>query len=330
MDRVEYQTLIIQDLVNLQRSAEINLSPWYQRRAVWNEAQKSYLINTLHEQKPIPAIYIRHSLDLESSKSIKEIVDGQQRTRTILEYCSDKFAAKHSAHHPKKVKFSQLRRDEQQKFLLTAIPVGYLLGASDSDVIDIFGRINSISKSLNSQEKRNAAYSGEMKQFCLQQASNRIMFWRNYGIFTANDIARMNEVQFVSDVIYNLLNGLSDYSVKNIDNFYQRYDEEFKEAINITERLDKVFDMVASLDPEKIADTIFSRQPVFFSLLLVLDSEVDISTSQLERIIVEIDNRFNSDENKNPEDIKFYNACISTTQRIAQRKVRDEYIRSFL
>lgn len=328
MDRVEYQTIIIQDLINLQKADEINLSPWYQRRSVWNPAQKSYLINTLHEQKPIPAIYIRHSLDLESSKSIKEIVDGQQRTRTILEYSSDKFTARHPAHE-KKVKFSQLKRDEQQKYLLTAVPVGYLLGASDSDVIDIFGRINSISKSLNAQEKRNAAYSGEMKQFCLKQASSRISFWRRYGIFTANDISRMNEVQFISDLIYNLMNGLSDYSANNIDTLYKQNDEEFKDVNEISDRIEKVFDMVASIDPEKIADTIFSRQPIFFSFLLVLDSN-HISTDQLERMVVEIDTRFNSDENKNEEDIKFYNACTSSTQRIAQRRIRDVYIRSFI
>ena len=186
MDRVDYQSLVIQDIVNLQKSDELNLSPWYQRRSVWNPAQKSYLINTLLEKKPIPAIYIRHSLDLEKSKSIKEVVDGQQRTRTILGFCNDEFTAKHPS-HLRKVKFSQLNRDQQQHFLLTSIPVGFLLGATDADVIDIFGRINSISKSLNAQEKRNAAYSGEMKQLCLQQSSSRITFWRNYIIFTAND-----------------------------------------------------------------------------------------------------------------------------------------------
>jgi hypothetical protein len=77
MDRVDYQTIVIQDLINLNKADELDLSPWYQRRSVWNPTQKSYLINTLLEQKPIPAIYIRHSLDLERSKSIKEVVDGQ-------------------------------------------------------------------------------------------------------------------------------------------------------------------------------------------------------------------------------------------------------------
>ena len=64
MDRVDYQTIIIQDVVNLERRHELNLRPWYQRRIVWTPQQQSYLINTIHEQKPIPSIYIRHSIDV--------------------------------------------------------------------------------------------------------------------------------------------------------------------------------------------------------------------------------------------------------------------------
>lgn len=327
MDRVDYQTIVIQDLLNLTKADEINLNPWYQRRSVWSPAQKSYLINTILEQKPIPAIYVRHSLDLEKSKSIKEVVDGQQRCRSFIGFASDEFSSKHPC-HDKKIRFSQLRKDEQQKYLLTAISVGYLLGASDEDVIDIFGRINSISKSLNAQEKRNAAYSGEMKQLCLKQASSRTSFWRNYGIFTANDIARMNEIQFVSDIVYNLLNGLSDYSSRKIDNIYKDYDESFDGADDISRRLDTCFDQLANLPPERITDTIFNRSPILFSLIIVID-EIKPTNQALEAAILRIDERFNSQENQTDDDLAFIDACKSTTQRIAQRRTRDTYIRKF-
>ena len=32
MDRVDYQTVIIQDIVNFEKRKELNLRPWYQRR----------------------------------------------------------------------------------------------------------------------------------------------------------------------------------------------------------------------------------------------------------------------------------------------------------
>ena len=329
MDRVDYQSIIVQDLVNIEKSDELDLSPWYQRRQVWNPAQKSYLINTLFERKPIPAIYIRHSLDLEKGKSIKEIVDGQQRTRTILSYCKDEFVAKHP-NHDRKIRFSQLNGNQRESFLLTSIPVGYLLGATDADVIEIFGRINSVSKSLNAQEKRNAGYSGEFKQFCLKEASSRINFWRTYNIFTANEIACMNEFQFISDTIINMIEGLTDFSARKIDQYYKNYDDEFEKSSEIQSRLDRIFDFLSSIDKSSITDTIFKRQPVFFSLFIVLDILENLDRTHIEQAIYEIDLRFNSEENKEIGDIEFYNACTATTQRIAQRKTRDNYIRKYI
>ncbi|HBH6949993.1 MULTISPECIES: DUF262 domain-containing protein [Serratia] len=327
MDRVDYQSLVVQDLINIRKSDELDLAPWYQRRSVWTPAQKAYLINTMFEQKPIPAIYIRHSLDLIKSKSIKEVVDGQQRCRSIISYANNEFSAKHPK-YKKKVKISELTQDDRQKFLLTSLPVGYLLGASDSDVIDIFGRINSISKSLNSQEKRNAAYSGEMKQFCLAQSSSRINFWRDYGIFSSTDISRMNEVQFTSDLIYNIINGLSDFSNSYLDQMYKEYDDEFNDEQKITERLNATFNKLAEIEPRKFSDTIFKRQPLFFSLFLIVDELGNKRTRKIGEVIDEIDSIFNAD-NKKPDDIAFANACSSTTQRIAQRKIRADYIKRF-
>lgn len=329
MDRVEYQSIIIQDLVNLKKSNEIDLSPWYQRRSVWSTPQKSYLINTLLEQKPIPAVYIRHALDLERSKSIKEVVDGQQRSRAILSFHANEFSVKHPS-HAKKVKFNQLTKEQQHKFLLTSIPVGYLLGATDSDVIDIFGRINSISKSLNEQEKRNAAFSGDMKQFCLHQASSRMAFWRNYGIFSANDISRMNEVLFISDLVYNLIKGLSDYNPASLNGLYKEFDEDFPQSDLIQKRMDRVFDLLVSLDPTIISDTIFQRQPIFFSLFIAIDNKKSLSARKLSTAMQAIDARFNSEENVTAEDLLFKQASTSTTQRISQRTIRNNYISSFL
>ena len=162
MDRVDYQSLLVQDLVTWQKNDEIELSPWYQRRAVWSVPQKAYLINTLFEQKPVPTLYFRHSVDIEQDKSLREVVDGQQRIRAILEYVKGDFAARHP-NHKQKVKHAQLRSEEKRKFRETQLSGGWLLGASDPDVIEVFGRLNSVSKTLNPSEKRNSKFSGEIQ-----------------------------------------------------------------------------------------------------------------------------------------------------------------------
>jgi len=205
------------------------------------------------------------------------------------------------------------------------------LGATDADVIDIFGRINSVSKSLNAQEKRNSEFSGEFKQFCLNQASSRVEFWRTYNIFTANDIARMNEVQFISDLALNLLEGLSDFSPKRLSNIYRKFDEDFPYQAEVAQRMDRLFDFIVNFEPTVIRDTIFSRQPIFFSLLIVLDSMRKLEASKIVKSLYEIDARYNQDsESQTEDDLQFVGASTATTQRIRQRKIRDAYVRRFL
>jgi uncharacterized protein with ParB-like and HNH nuclease domain len=93
MERVDYESLIISDLLGFYNSKTLNLTPWYQRRSVWSLPQRAYLMNTVFEKKPVPSIYIRQQIDIENERSIKEVVDGQQRVRTIVSYRADEFAA---------------------------------------------------------------------------------------------------------------------------------------------------------------------------------------------------------------------------------------------
>lgn len=290
MDRVDYESLIIQDLINFHRDKSLNISPWYQRRSVWSEPQKAYLINTIFENKPVPSLYVRHQIDVDAEKSIKEVVDGQQRIRTILSYKDDAFAARHPD-HKKKVRYSELTKSQREAFVATKLSVGYLIGAEDQDVIEIFGRINSISKTLNPQEKRNALYSGEFKQFTLTQAADRLPFWRATDIFTANEISRMQEVQFVSDLVINMINGLSDFDAKAIDRYYKDRDEDFAEVDDIRERMEKLFSRLVTIPAEAFKDTIFRQYQLAFSLMVVVDRlrEQHPSAEKIEQVMREID-----------------------------------------
>jgi hypothetical protein len=290
MERVDYESLIIQDLLNFHADKSLNINPWYQRRSVWSDPQKAYLVNTVLERKPVPSIYIRHQIDIDAERSLKEVVDGQQRIRSIIGYRNDEFVARHP-NHRSKVKYSQLSRAERGQFLSTALSIGYLIGATDQDVIEIFGRINSIAKSLNPQEKRNAKFSGEFKQFCLRQAVERLPFWRASKIFSANDISRMMEVQFVSDLTINFIQGLSDFSATLIDRYYKNFDEDFPAEQEISDRLEAVFAKIIGLPPELFADTIFNTDQVTLSLLVVLDAlrQRNIPSERIATVIRNID-----------------------------------------
>jgi hypothetical protein len=331
MERVDYESLIIQDLLNFHNNESLDISPWYQRRSVWSVPQKAYLINTIFEKKPVPSVYIRHQIDIDNERSVKEVVDGQQRIRTIISYRANEFPARHPEHRGK-VTFSELTRAQKSTFLATALSVGYLIGAEDSDVIEIFGRINSISKTLNPQEKRNAQYSGDFKQFTLSQASERLPFWRSTGVFSATDISRMQEVQFISDLVINLIGGLSDFNAKEIDRYYKEYDEDFPRADEIAERLDALFAKLGALPVEVFSDTIFKQYQLAFSLMVVLDRLRNhaISQAKTQEVIREVDAQvtaFKDLEVLTEEQTRFLDGFTGgNLHRIRTRRIRDEVL----
>jgi len=272
MERVDYESLLISELLQDRKNDVLDVAPWYQRRSVWNPSQKAYLLNTLFERKPIPSIYVRHVIDLENEKSVKEIVDGQQRVRSILEYRDGGFAAKHPAHGNRAVKYEDLTGPQKQSFLTSKLSVGYLIDADDADVIEIFGRINSISKTLNPQEKRNAQYSGEFKQFCLKKSVELVPFWRESRLFSDNDISRMLEVQMVSDLVYNMIEGLKDFSASALSKTYAKYDVEFPMRDAIEARWDKLFGIAVETGPDVFKRGIFGAYQIAQSLFFFLDS----------------------------------------------------------
>lgn len=331
MDRVDYESLIIQDLLNFHRDKSLNISPWYQRRSVWSEPQKAYLINTIFEQKPVPSLYVRHQIDVDAEKSIKEVVDGQQRIRSILSYRDDEFAARHPE-HKKKVKYSELTKVQREAFVATKLSVGYLIGAQDQDVIEIFGRINSISKTLNPQEKRNAQYSGDFKQFSLSQAAERLPFWRSTDIFTANDISRMQEVQFISDLAINMINGLSDFNAKTIDNFYRDNDVEFPEMEDIGSRMESLFAKLVAIPAGAFKDTVFKQYQLAFSLMVVVDRirAQHPTAEKIEQVIRDIDARVAATQEKDvktEEETTFLEGFTGgNLHRIKTRTIRDQAI----
>ena len=325
MDRVDYESAVIQDLLNYYNREELDIAPWYQRRAVWNSPQKAYLINTIHEHKPVPSIFIRHTIDVEKEKNVKEVVDGQQRIRCIIEYRADAFAARHPGHE-KPVKYSGLTKAQKSRFLLTALSVGYLINADEGDVVEIFARINSVAKTLNPQEKRNALYSGEYKQFCVKEAVERIAFWRNYGIFSDTEISRMIEVQFVSDLVMNLREGLQDFSASRLSKYYAQYDIAFPEAAKAKSRLEKVFEILLEQKPDVLKGSVFCVPQILLSLLLVLDALGKVPRQKLEAVITDFDARYRAirdGENTQAMPPDLYEAFSSgNLHRIKARKRR--------
>ena len=81
----------VNDFLSWHERQELVLQPKFQRRDVWSPKAKSHLIDTILRGLPIPIIFIRQDVDPQKRRTIREVVDGQQRLRSVISYSKDEF-----------------------------------------------------------------------------------------------------------------------------------------------------------------------------------------------------------------------------------------------
>src|SRR5690606_24169820 len=159
MKSFDTRTYSIADFVEWEKNGSLELSPDFQRRSVWSDKAKSYLIDTVLRGKPMPKIIITQRL--EGAKNIRVVVDGQQRLRAILEYYNGDFKVS-KAHNKElsKYYYSNLPDNLDKEFLKYEIGADLLFDVPYQELLDIFARINSYTVKLEKQEIFNAKYLG--------------------------------------------------------------------------------------------------------------------------------------------------------------------------
>ena len=81
----------ISDFLEWNTSKQLVIAPKFQRRDVWIQKAKSYLVDTILRDLPIPPLFIRLKIDTISKRVVREVVDGQQRLRTVLSFIAGDF-----------------------------------------------------------------------------------------------------------------------------------------------------------------------------------------------------------------------------------------------
>ncbi|MGQ0484316.1 MAG: DUF262 domain-containing protein [Hyphomicrobiales bacterium] len=256
----------IGDFVEWDKNSQLVLNPAFQRRNVWSDKAKSYLMDTILRGKPIPKFFIRQTINVTTKTSVREVVDGQQRLRTILSYIKDGFAVSRSQNKEFGGKrFSQLPPDAQAQLLSYEVSVDQLINLPDKEVLDIFGRLNSYAVILNEQEKINANHFGPFKILADTVGRKYNEYWKAQGILTDREILRMLEVNLVADLLIAMIEGIK--SKKQIKRFYGQYENSFDKSTDALEtNFDNVISTIAKLFPEGLSSTEFRRPFLFYSL----------------------------------------------------------------
>src|SRR5207249_5123300 len=107
----------VADFSEWHEKKQLKLNPDFQRQSVWPTAAKAYLIDTVLRRLPIPKIFMRTSVDIQTQRSYREIVDGQQRLRTIIDFAEDRFTLTARAKEFAGLRYSTLTDDLKSVFL---------------------------------------------------------------------------------------------------------------------------------------------------------------------------------------------------------------------
>jgi Protein of unknown function DUF262 len=269
----------ISDFLSWQRAKSLLLSPAFQRRPVWPRGAKSLLIDTILRGIPMPIVFIRERTNLKTLEPQREVVDGQQRLRTVISFIQpetlpdfneqrDAFTID-EAHNPDLagLTFGQLPPAIRQRILDYDFSVHVLPSdTEDREVLQIFGRMNSTGFKLNDQELRNAEYFGAFKELMYRLAYEQLERWRAWKIFTETDIARMLEVEETSDMVITILIGLHGKKQAVITKYYKDYNDKFPSAEEVSKRFRSVMDSLDEQLARDLPSLVFKRKPLFHTL----------------------------------------------------------------
>ncbi|MFL0356384.1 DUF262 domain-containing protein [Erythrobacter sp. GH1-10] len=309
---IKRTTFSVGDFLSWQRADGLELSPSFQRRAVWTKPQKSYFIDTVYRGLPVPIIFLRERTDIETLSTVREVIDGQQRLRTLLSFIApdslpdfkdaDDFTVRKK--HNKDIQgkhFERLSKDAKERIISYQFSVHVLPSdTSDAEVLSIFARMNSTGSKLNAQELRNAEYFGEFKTISYRVAHANLERWRKWKVFSEQQIARMNEVELTSILFIQILSGLFERTQKNIDKYYDELDEDFDQSGRVVKEFGEVMDSIEEAFGDALAPSVYSNTGMFIQLFNLVrrlkNDNLALSKARARRIL-DLGDRIRAREN---------------------------------
>jgi hypothetical protein len=211
---------------------EIIVNRDYQRSdKVWPPVARAYLIETIILGFPIPKLSLYQKTDVRSRKTIKEIVDGQQRSMAIRDFWSSelRLPASLETDSIKGKTYAELDQEDQQRFLDFAISLDLFVAATEEDVVEVFRRMNSYTVPLNPEEQRHASHQGAFKWFVARICKKFGKAFVDIGIFGEKQLVRMADTKLISEICDAMLFGIRTTNKKILDRLYDDRDRAFAE-----------------------------------------------------------------------------------------------------
>lgn len=338
----------VRDIVQFDAGLELELRPEYQRHSVWSHAAKIMLIDSILHDIPMPKIYI-HIKTTPKGKTIRSVIDGQQRIRAILEFIADPQFKLVDPYHGDYKGWSYadfVDKKIENVILDYCIDINEIYTDSDKVVREIYSRVNKYTVALNAQELRRADFPGDFLTISEQLSS--LEFFDEAKMFTAADRRRMRDVEFISELLAALIKGPQDKK-ESLDSFYlslSKWKKEDKEKV-VRRFKNAITDIqkILPLDNEVVLNgvrlkpfkkTRFRQKADFYSLLIAIDELVGEGHSIENKNLDLLEEDFGIlDYHIKPESqiellSKYAIQCTSQANTIASRTWRKDFLKKIL
>ena len=257
------------DYCNAIKSGQIKINHNYQRSdKVWPLAARSFLIETMLLDFPIPKLLLSQHTNIKTRRSHKEIVDGQQRSSTILSYFDGAFRISQGSSTERLAgrKLADLEEADKKRFLDYPLAVDLLVAATAGEIRETFRRINSYTVPLNPEERRHALFQGAFKWFIYDLSKRFEESFLDVGLFNQKALVRMKDAKLFCEIIHAILNGIATTSKRHLDELYRSRNDDFPEERDLDRRLSRAMDFL--LDQPNLHNGALMKPHLVYSLVL--------------------------------------------------------------
>jgi hypothetical protein len=306
----------IGELIRLIDKDLIDLKPYYQRNDIWTRKDQEELIDSIKKGYPLPSFFL-----YKNSEGIIEMVDGQQRARTIFRYYKKQITDS-----------SKNFFNSEEQFLNYQLSVTNLYEVGKKEEIEEFYvLVNKKGKHLNSPEINKAEFSGT-NFLKLAETTLTYQNFMDLNLFTDATSRRMNDRNFIEELLAYLIYGIQDKK-KIISEIYEKdiTDDQFK---IVKDKFSKVIDRIAELNEVvNISKTRYRQKNDFYTLFSFIDKNINTSLELQKRqylILIAI-SKYISPSNEDCFSLREYAInCVSQSNSKNARKYRLEFFNSLL
>ncbi|KWR74170.1 hypothetical protein RN04_01895 [Arthrobacter sp. W1] len=286
----------------------------------------------------MPELYLQTVVDAVGEEKYV-VVDGQQRIRACMAFLAGEFALGDDSGALAGSFFDELEDEQKKQIFEYKFVVRELPQLSEPEIRGIFERLNRNNVALNAQEIRHATYWGEFISTMKEISQDE--FWVTSGVFTSNDIRRMLDIEFVSELAVAHLYGLQNKKA-SLDKYYKNFESEFPDRREI----EKIFRIVLGELGQILkwpTRTRWSKKTDFYTLFLVMAKHVTAMpfdrdlrqnlTEKLEIFSTNVASHLSvtdNDDSNSIEQALGYSRGVRASSDLGSRKIRNAALESYL